>query len=137
MRCRPKGGSITYSVDGRWIRYYIEGIKANFGSRLLPLFEAALAHPSFNDSALLSARNELDRKIAEDEAVPLTVGLEMLNGAFFTQSDAGLPPFGLPATLAALTPPDAQRFFTTYYRRNGAVVSAAGGLDASARRRFH
>ena len=126
-----EGGSISYSVDGRWIRYYLEGIKANFGPRLLPLFEAALSHPNFEDTALTRARTELDRKIAEEQVVPLTVGLEMLNAAFFTQSDAGLPPYGLPATLASMTPADAQGFFATYYRRGGAIVSVAGGLDAA------
>ena len=127
---QAEGGSISYSVDGHWIRYYLEGIKANFGSRLLPLFEAALSHPAFDDAAIIDARTELARKIAQNEVVPLTVGLEMLNAAFFTQSDAGLPPYGLPATLQSLTPADARQFFATYYRRSGAIVSAAGALDA-------
>ena len=128
---QARGGAISYSVDGHWIRYYLEGIKANFGAQLLPLFEAALSHPNFNDTALLRARAELDRRIAENEAIPLTVGLEMLNAAFFTESDAGLPPYGLPATLESMTPADAQQFFATYYHRTGAVLSAGGGLDAT------
>jgi predicted Zn-dependent peptidase len=125
-----EGGSVAYSVDGNWIRYYVEGLKANFAPRILPLFEAALSHPLFDAQALLSARAELNRKIAQDQLVPLTVGLEMLNAAFFTDSDAGLPQYGLPAILAGLGPQDAQRFFSTYYHRSGAIVSAAGGLDA-------
>lgn len=125
-----EGGSIAYTVDGHWIRFYLEGIKTRFAARLLPLFEAALAHPRFDAGALLDARAELNRKIAQNQRVPLTVGLEMLNAAFFTDSDAGLPQYGLPAILAGLGPADAQRFFSTYYRRTGAIVSLAGGLDA-------
>jgi len=125
-----EGASIAYTVDGHWIRYYLEGIKANFATRILPLFAAALARPSFDAGAVSDARTELDRKIAENQLVPLTVGLEMLNAAFFTDSDAGLPQYGLPATLAGLGPADARRFFSTYYRRTGAIVSAAGGLDS-------
>jgi len=126
-----EGGAVSYSVDGRWIRFYVEGIKANFGSRLLPLFEAAISHPAFDETSLQRARRELGRKIAENQSVPLTVALEMLNAAFFTASEAGLPPFGLPATLQSLSSQDVQTFFSTYYRRSGAIVSAAGDLDAA------
>ncbi|MBC5815608.1 MAG: insulinase family protein [Candidatus Eremiobacteraeota bacterium] len=131
-----KGGSITYTVDGHWIRFYLEGLSPNFATGIMPLFEQALAKPDFSATTLASSRAELDRKIAENEKIPLDVGIQMLNTAFYTDSDAGLPQYGLPATLAGFTSSDAQRFYSTYYRRGGAVVSAVGGVNAATQSQF-
>lgn len=131
-----RGGSITYTVDGHWIRFYLEGLNTTFATGILPIFAQALAKPDFSAATLASARAELDRKITEDEKIPLNVGMQMLSAAFYSDSDAGLPQFGLPATLAGLTSSDAQTFYSTYYRRGGAVVSADGGLDAAAQGQF-
>ena len=124
-----QGGSISYIVDGRWVRFYIEGVSSNFGTGILPLVEAALRAPDFSVSNVAAARGELQRRIAQEQKVPLEVGLQMLNTAFFTQSNAGLPQFGLSATLAGFTASQAAAFFAAQYRRGGALLSADGGLD--------
>lgn len=124
------GGTITYAMDGHAVRFYVEGLRAEFASSILPLFAAALKQTDFSPANVAAARAELDRKIAEDEKIPLSVGMRMLNNAFYTDSNAGMPQYGLPATLAGFTPSDVRAFHDAYYRRGGAVISADGGLDA-------
>ncbi len=124
-----RGGSVSYTIDGRWARFYLEGVSSNF-STILPLFESALTKPDFSAANVAAARAELERRIAQDEQIPLNVGMQMLDAAFFTGTNAGLPQYGLAATLAGFTGNDAAQFFTTYYRRGGALLSADGGLDA-------
>ncbi|MFN2528695.1 MAG: M16 family metallopeptidase [Candidatus Baltobacteraceae bacterium] len=131
-----QGASITYTVEGHSIRFYLEGLSSNFATGILPVFEHALAKPDFSTATLALARAELNRKIAENEKIPLNVGIQMLDTAFYTDSDAGLPEYGLPATLAGFTPSDAQMFYSTYYRRAGAVLSGAGGLNALTQSQF-
>ena len=124
------GGSVNFTMDGRWVRFYVEGVSANFAAGILPLFETALEKPDFSVVNIGAARAELQRRIAEEEKIPLDVGMQMLNASFYTDSDAGLPQFGLPGTLAGFTGADAEKFHAMYYRRGGALVSADGGLDA-------
>lgn len=120
------GGSITYSVDPRNVRFYIQGLNRSYGM-LLGLFRAALSKPDFSAKTLDAARAVLNAKIAQAQRAPLTVGIDMLNRAFYTDS-AGMPPYGLPATLAGFGPADAQAFYEQHYRRDDAVVSAAGNV---------
>ncbi len=123
------GGSIDYAVDGRYVRFYLEGRKATFASQIIPLFAAALGKPDFSADTLRAARVTLDRKIASDQSVALTVGIEMLNRAFYTDSDAGLPQYGLAGTLAGLGGADVSRFYAAHYRADGAIISAVGDLS--------
>lgn len=125
-----RGGMVNYTVDGGTVRFYLEGVREQFASALLPLFAEALAHPDFSAESVAAARSQINRKIVEDEKIPLTVGMRMLNTAFYTDSNAGMPQYGLPATLAGFSAGDVRAFFQTYYRRGGAVISADGGLDA-------
>lgn len=124
------GGSVGYTVDGRDVRFYLEGLKSGYASTLLPLVRDALAKPDFSAPALDRARAELDKKIGQNERVALTVGIEMLDGAFFPNSGAGLPEYGIPETLIAQDSQAAQTFFAANYRRDRTVVSVVG--DASA-----
>ncbi|MBV8720703.1 MAG: insulinase family protein [Candidatus Eremiobacteraeota bacterium] len=123
------GGSLTYTVDGTDVRFYAEGLSRNVPSGVLPLLTEALRAPDFSVPTLAAARTALDRKIADNQRLPLTVGMEMLNSAFFVNSDAGLPQFGLPSTLAAQTAAGAEAFYRANYRRDGAVISAVGSLS--------
>lgn len=125
-----RGGSLSYTVDGNDIRFYLEGVKERFAGELLPVFEASLAHPKIDSASVNAARDDLDRKIHDNQKIPLTVGLEMLSAALITDSNAGMPQYGLPATLAGFTAADVAAFFARNYRRGGAIVSADGGLDA-------
>lgn len=124
------GGTITYGMDGHAVRFYVEGLRSEFASAILPLFATALKQTDFSPANVAAARAELNRKIAEDEKIPLSVGMRMLNNAFYTDSNAGMPQYGLPATLAGFTPSDVRAFRDAFYRRGGAVISADGGLDA-------
>ena len=58
----------------------------------------------------------------------------MLNAASSREANAGLPALGTPASLAQLMAADASGFYRSYYRRGGALVSAAGRLDPRCRR---
>jgi predicted Zn-dependent peptidase len=122
------GGSIAYNVDGRDVRFYLEGLKAGYASTLLPLLRDALAKPDFSEAALARGRANLETKIAQNQRVALTVGIEMLNRTFYQDSGAGLPEYGMPATLVNQMPQDAQAFYAANYRRDRAVVSAVGDL---------
>ncbi|MEO6912404.1 MAG: hypothetical protein ABI182_00105, partial [Candidatus Baltobacteraceae bacterium] len=124
------GGSVEYTVGGRDVRFYIEGRKRTFESKILPLFSAALAKPDFRPGVLQAARAALDRKITQNQSVALTVGIEMLDRAFYQDSDAGLPEYGLASTVAGLSSSDAFQFYRGTYRRNGAIISAVGDLSA-------
>jgi zinc protease len=123
------GGSISYSVDPRGVRFYLEGLSGSYAT-LLGLFRAALSKPDFSAATLDAARAALDAKIAQSQKAPLTVGIDMLNRAFY-QDSAGMPPYGLPATLAGFTTDDVRAFYEQHYRRGDAVVSAVGNLSSA------
>jgi predicted Zn-dependent peptidase len=120
------GGSITYSVDPRGVRFYLEGLSRSYPS-LLDLLRTALAKPDFGERTLSAARGALDEKISQAQRVPLTVGIDMLNRAFY-QDSAGMPPYGLPATLAGFSTSDAQEFFQQHYRSGDAIISTVGDV---------
>jgi predicted Zn-dependent peptidase len=125
------GGSIVYDVDPHDVRFYLEGLPGPYES-MLARFRTALAHPDFSAPALARARTALGARIASTQLSPLTVGLQMLNRTFYTDSNAGMPPLGLPQTLAGFVTSDAQAFFAAHYLRGGAVVSSAGKLSGVA-----
>lgn len=122
------GGSITYAVEPRDVRFYLEGLSTSYPT-LLTLLRTALAKPDFSAETLTAARGALVDKIAQNQRIPLNVGIDMLNHAFYQDSDAGMPPYGVPATLAAFTANDAQRFYSDHYRRDEAIVSTAGNVQ--------
>ncbi len=126
------GGSIAYGVSGHDVHFYLEGRKQVYATTLLPMFRSALSKPQFGESMLASARASLERRFAALERVPLTAGIEMLDRSFYSRSNAGLPEFGMPATVARLTSADARKFYAAYYRRNGAVASAVGDTSTLA-----
>lgn len=121
-------GSITYAIEPRDVRFYLEGLSAAYPT-LLTLLRTALAKPDFSPQTLTSARGALVNKIAQNARVPLNVGIDMLNHAFYQDSDAGMPPYGVPATLAGFTSDDARAFYSEHYRRDEAIVSAVGNVN--------
>ncbi len=122
-----QGGSISYDVDGQYVRFYVEATTSNFRAAVSAL-EAVLRHPDLDAQTVNDARIFLNQKATESEKIPLTVGLEILNAALSTDTDAGLPQYGSPATLAGITSADAQAFYRAFYRRDSAVISAVGSL---------
>lgn len=121
------GGSITYAVDPRGVRFYLEGLSGSFPT-LIDLFRSALAKPDFSEKTLSAARAAVSDRIAQAQRAPLTVGIDMLNRAFY-QDSAGMPTYGLPATLESFTARDLQAFFDEHYKRGDAVVSAVGNIS--------
>ncbi|MBV9270285.1 MAG: insulinase family protein [Candidatus Eremiobacteraeota bacterium] len=125
-----QGGTIRFTVAGSDVRFYVEGMRATFAPDILPLFSAALAKPDFSAATVAAARKELNDKIAENERLALTAGIEMLDRTFYQNSNAGLPQYGSPAVLASQTPEDLRAFYQAHYRREKAIVSAIADPDA-------
>lgn len=123
------GGAITYAIEPRDVRFYLEGLSGSYAT-LLDLFRSALAKPDFGAQALSTARAALSDKISQNSHIALNVGIDMLNHAFYQDSDAGMPPYGVPATIASFTSADAQAFYAAHYRRDDAIVSVVGNVRA-------
>jgi predicted Zn-dependent peptidase len=126
-----RGGSVQFTVDPSDVRFYIESLPGD-ATAVLGLVQSAIASPDFSPATVRDARAALVKRIAQSEQVALQVGLDMLSAASSAQANAGLPELGTSASLAQLFPSDAASFYRAYYRRGGAIVSAAGSLDALA-----
>ncbi|HXO17874.1 MAG TPA: insulinase family protein, partial [Candidatus Dormibacteraeota bacterium] len=126
-----RGGSVRFTVDPSDVRFYVEAL-ADDAPAVLGLFRSALASPDFSPATVREARSSLTRQIAASQQVALQVGLDMLNAASSSQANAGLPELGTPASLAQFFSGDVRAFYRAYYRRGGALVSAAGKLDVLA-----
>lgn len=125
------GGSISFVVDPSDVRFQIESLPQD-ANRVFGLARTALAAPAFDPATVRAARTRLIERIAENQQIALQVGLDMLSSTLATSANAGLPEFGIPAALAQLGPSDVRGFYSTYYRRGGSYVSAAGRIDALA-----
>ena len=126
------GGSVRFSIDPDDVRFYVEAL-ATDAPAAIALVRQALGAPDFGPATVRDARASLTRQLAQSQSYSqyaLQVGLDMLNQASSTQANAGLPSLGTATSLAQLVPSDAAAFYRAYYRRGGAVVSAAGRLDA-------
>jgi predicted Zn-dependent peptidase len=122
------GGSIAYDIGPHDVRFYLEGTPGAYQAAL-GLFRSALAHPDFSAAALDQARTALNARSAQTQQFALAVGLQMLNRTFYKNSNAGMPPLGLPQTLAGFRSSDARGFFAAHYLRGGAVVSTVGKIQ--------
>ncbi len=99
-------------------------------------FTTALTKPDFSPATLQAAKAALSAKIAQNQRLALSVGIDMLNRAFYQDSDAGLPPYGMPQTIAGFDPADVRAFYTEHYRRGDAVISAIGDTAGAAGANF-
>jgi predicted Zn-dependent peptidase len=126
-----RGGSVQFTIDPSDVRFYVESLPSD-ATEVLGLVQSAIAAPDFSPATVRDARGALVKRIAESEEVALQVGLDMLSAASSAQANAGLPELGTSASLAQLFPSDAESFYRAYYRRGGAIVSAAGRLDSLA-----
>ena len=122
-----RGGSVTYLVEPRHIRFYLETVTSGFAPALAML-HGVLTKPDFSPATLAAARAALNQKIADNQHLALSVGIDMLNRSFYQNSDAGLPPYGMPQTIAGFSSADAQSFYSEHYRRGDAVVSVIGNI---------
>lgn len=123
-----RGGSVHFTVDPGDVRFYVEALPAD-AADAVALLRSAIANPDFSPSTVRDARAELIREIGRVQQIALQVGLDMLNAASTRQANAGLPELGTPASQAQFFSADARAFYRAYYRRGGALVSAAGRID--------
>ena len=126
-----QGGSIHFAIDPDDVRFYVESLPSA-GTAVFSLFAHALAAPSIDPVTVRAARSDLFARIAQDQSAALAVGLDMLDRVHTTDANAALPMLGTSASLAQLVPGDVQAFYSKYYRRGGAYVSAVGRIDALA-----
>jgi zinc protease len=122
-----EGGSISYTVDGRSVHYYLESSPGRLAA-VVALFGRALAAPDFSPAVLAPARSSLTKHVAELEDNALSVGIQMFRRSYY-MTGAGMPAFGTAATLAQLGPDDARAFYRATYRRQAVSASAVGKLD--------
>jgi predicted Zn-dependent peptidase len=125
------GGSVAFTVDPLDVRFAIESLPQD-ADAVLGLVRTAIGAPSFDSATVKAARTKLIARIAENQQVALQVGLDMLNSSQPASANLGLPEYGIPAALAQFLPDDVKAFYTTYYRRGGSYVSAAGRIDGLA-----
>ncbi len=126
------GGSVRFTIDPDGVRLYVEALAADVPA-VLALVRRAVAAPDFSPATVRDARAALTHQLAQSQQrsqYALQVGLDMLSQASSAQANAGLPALGTATSLAQLVPSDAAAFYRTYYRRGGAVVSAAGAIAA-------
>lgn len=123
------GGSISFTVDPDDVRFDVEMLPED-AAKVISLVRTAIAAPAFTPAVVKSARDQLISRIAQNEQIALQVGLDMLTSAQAGSANAGLPEYGLPASLAQFGLNDVKTFYTTYYVRGGSYVSAAGRVDA-------
>lgn len=129
------GGDVSYTIDPRDVRFYVEGLTGSY-ARVLDFFRQALSKPDFSAQTLDAARAALNARIGEEQHVALNVGLQMLNRSFYSNSSAGMPPNGLPETLAGFDSSDAARFYSAHYRGGDAIVSVVGNAAALSNDRY-
>ncbi|HEY5425615.1 MAG TPA: insulinase family protein [Candidatus Tumulicola sp.] len=126
------GGSVRFTIDPGDVRVYVEALAPD-APAVVALVRQALSAPDFAPATVRDARSTLTHGLAQSQQhsqYALQVGLDMLNQASSPEANAGLPALGTATSLAQLVPADVATFYHTYYRRGGAVVSAAGKLDA-------
>jgi len=120
------GGSLSYTVDGRSVHFYLESRSENLAA-IVTLFGKALAAPDFSPATIAAARTILTARIAELEGNALSVGIAMFRRSFYT-TGAGSPALGNPSTLAGLSSKDVAAFYAANYKRGAVSASAVGSL---------
>ena len=125
---RALGGEITYTVEAHRVRFYVEGSAQQY-AQIESALRAAFGHPDFSAATVAKARTQLDDRIAGDDRSALRVGINMLSRAFYPNSQAGAPRYGISETVAGFAPSDVAAFYTAHYRRGDAVVSSVGAIS--------
>jgi predicted Zn-dependent peptidase len=123
-----QGGSLTYTVDGRSVHYYLEA-RAAVLPALVRLVGSALAAPDFSPATIAAARGSLTSRISENDANALAVGIAMFRQAYYL-TGAGGPALGSAASLAQLGSVDLKAFFAKTYKRGAVFASAVGNMTS-------
>ncbi|GAC1496513.1 MAG: hypothetical protein NVS3B17_07160 [Vulcanimicrobiaceae bacterium] len=120
------GGSLTYTVDGRSVHFYLESRSEHLVD-VVAMFGKALAAPDFSPATIAASRAALTARGRELEGNALSVGIAMFRRSFYT-TGAGLPALGNASTLAGLGSKDASAFYAANYKRGAVSASAVGAL---------
>ncbi len=120
------GGSLTYTVDGRSVHFYVESRSERLAAAIA-LFGKALAAPDFSPATIATARASLQSRIGELEGNALSVGIAMFRRSYYT-SGAGAPALGNASTLANLGSSDVAAFYAANYKRGAINASAVGAI---------
>ena len=123
------GGSLSYTVDGRSVHFYLESRSERLAT-VVGLFAKALAAPDFSPATIAAARTTIVARQSELESNALSVGIAMFRRSYYT-STAGAPALGNPSTLAGLSSRDVAAFFAANYKRGEVSASAVGALAPS------
>jgi predicted Zn-dependent peptidase len=123
------GANLTVSLEPQDVRYYVEGAPAAV-TAALALLGSALAAPDFSRATLARAKAALRLRQNDADESPFGVVSTMLRSAYYAGSGAGYAPMGAQAVVANADADALRRFWSEYYRRGGAVLAAAGRVDA-------
>jgi len=118
------GGSLSYTVDGRSVHYYLEARSEHLAA-LVPAFATALAAPDFSAATVAAARASLAARQSEFQSNPLSVGIQMFRRSYYATA-AGQPALGSSGTLANLSRADVMAFYRATYKRRAVFSSAVG-----------
>ncbi len=120
------GGSLTSTVDGRSVHFYLESRSERLAN-VVALFGKALAAPDFSPATIAAARASLESRIGELEGNALSVGIAMFRRSYYTTA-AGDPALGNASTLANLGSKDVTSFYAANYKRGAVTASAVGAI---------
>lgn len=118
------GGSLSYTVDGRSVHYYLEGRTEHLGA-LVTLFAKGFSAPDFSIATVAAARASLATRQNEFEKNALSVGIQMFRQTYYA-TGAGQPALGNVSTLALLGTKDALAFYQANYKRAAVTASVVG-----------
>jgi len=120
------GGSLTYTVDGRSVHYYLEARSEHLAALVDPVAQA-LANPDFSVPTIAAGRASLIARQTEFESNPLSVGIQMFRRSYYA-TGAGQPALGNSATLAQLSSRDLGAFYRANYKRRAVLSSVVGSV---------
>jgi len=120
------GGTLTYTVDGRSVHYYLEARSEHLDA-LVAMFAQGLAAPDFSAPTIALARQSLAARESAFETNPLSVGIQMFRRSYYATS-AGQPALGSTASLALLSSSDVAAFYRANYKRGAVFSSVVGKL---------
>ncbi|MBD5604570.1 MAG: insulinase family protein [Candidatus Eremiobacteraeota bacterium] len=123
-----RGGSVSYTVDGRSVHYYLEASPDRLPAAVT-LFGRALAAPDFSSATIAAARAALTERIDQAQGNALAVGIQMFRQSYYT-GGSGMPALGMTTTIAQLGPSDVRAFYAATYVRSAITASAAGRTSA-------
>ncbi len=120
------GGSVSYEVEPRYTRFYVESRPERVPT-LLGFLSSALAAPGFATPTLAAAKTALSAKIEAADKNPVTVGIGMFKQSYFV-GGAGLPSLGTQANVAGIDAVRLRQFYSAGYKRASATVTAVGDV---------